>query len=158
MDVTLREVRDDDLDVLFAYGQEPEAVWMAAFTAADPADRVAFDAHWARLRADASVVTLAVVGDDGAVLGHAGVWGRPGEREITYWIGREHWGRGIATAALRALLLIEPDRPLHARAAADNAASIRVLEKCGFVVTGTDWGFANARGAEVDEVVLALRR
>jgi RimJ/RimL family protein N-acetyltransferase len=50
-----------------------------------------------------------------------------------------------------------PVRPLRARAAADNAGSIRVLEKCGFVVTGRDRGFANARGEETDEVLLTLR-
>jgi RimJ/RimL family protein N-acetyltransferase len=31
-----------------------------------------------------------------------------------------------------------------------------VLEKCGFVVTGRERGFANARGEEIDEVVLIL--
>ena len=47
-------------------------------------------------------------------------------------------------------------RPLYARAAADNAGSLRVLQKCGFRVTARAQGFANARGEEIDEFVLTL--
>lgn len=156
MDVTLREVRDTDLAVFYGQTTDPEGIRMAAFTTEDPADRARFDAHWARLRHDPEVVTLAVVGADGEVLGSIGVFGPPGEREVTYWIGREYWGRGAATAALRAVLAAVPDRPLHARVAADNTGSLRVLATCGFTVTGHDRGYANARGAEIDEVLLTL--
>ncbi len=76
---------------------------------------------------------------------------------MTYWIGREHWGTGIATRALAAFLAVQPVRPIRARAAKDNVASLRVLEKCGFQVTGEERGFANARGAEIAELVLELR-
>ncbi|WP_435137028.1 GNAT family N-acetyltransferase [Actinacidiphila sp. bgisy144] len=156
MDVVLRAMEDGDLPVFFAQMADPEAVWMAAFTAQDPADRGRFEEHWARVRADPQAVQRTVAAADGRVLGHVAVFGPPQEREVTYWIGREHWGRGAATAALRALLAEVPDRPLHARAAADNAGSVRVLEKCGFAVTGTDRGNANARGEEIDEVLLVL--
>ena len=156
MDVTLREVRDGDLPAFFAQMNDPEGVRMAAFTAKDPSDRAAFDAHWERNRDDPAVVMRTVVGEDGEVLGHVAVFGPPEEREVTYWIGRAYWDRGTATAALRALLGVVPDRPLHARAAADNAGSLRVLEKCGFAPTRTERGFANARGEEIDEVVLTL--
>jgi RimJ/RimL family protein N-acetyltransferase len=156
MDVALRELRDDDLPIFYSYMADPDAVRMAAFTAKDPSDRAAFEAHWARIRQDPSIVARTVVGAGGEVVGQTAVYGPPDEREVTYWIGREYWGRGAATAALRALLDAVPDRPLRARAAADNAGSLRVLEKCGFVVTGTDRGFANARGEEIDEVVLTL--
>ena len=155
MHVLLREVTDDDLPVFYRYSTEPDGIRMAAFTAEDPADRARFDAHWARLRHDPSVLVLTVVGD-GDVVGNVGVFGLPGEREITYWIGQAYWGRGVATAAVRELLGVVPERPLRARAAADNRGSIRVLEKCGFVLTGHERGFANARGGEIDEVVLTL--
>ena len=59
-----------------------------------------------------------------------------GHREVTWWIGREDWGRGIATRALQEFLQLEATRPLYARAASDNAASIRVLTKCGFLIVG----------------------
>ena len=79
-----------------------------------------------------------------------------GEAEISYWIGRGFWGKGIATAALQQFIQELDIRPLHARAAADNLGSIRVLEKCGFTRTGTDRYFANARGEEIEEVIYIL--
>lgn len=85
------------------------------------------------------------------------MYGPPEEREVTYWIGRPYWGRGAASAALRHILGIVPERPLHARAAADNAGSLRVLEKCGFVVTGRNRDFAHGRGEETEEALLILR-
>ncbi|MFE0580021.1 GNAT family N-acetyltransferase [Streptomyces sp. NPDC058874] len=154
-DVSLRPVRPGDLPAFFRHMSDPESHRMAAFTAQDPTDRAHFDAHWRRVLASPQIVSRTVL-VDGAVVGHAAVYGDPGEREVTYFIDRPHWGRGIATAALRALLTEVPERPLLARAAADNVGSVRVLEKCGFKVVGEDRGFANARGAEIDELVLRL--
>lgn len=146
MEVVLRDVRDADLPIFFAQMNDPEGVRMAAFTAKDPSDRALFQAHWARIRQDPAVMARTIVGENDEVVGNAAVFGPPEEREVTYWIGRQYWGRGAATAALRELLAIAPERPLHARAAADNLASIQVLKKCGFEVSGSERGFANARG------------
>ncbi|HEY9440924.1 MAG TPA: GNAT family N-acetyltransferase, partial [Streptomyces sp.] len=118
MRITLREVRDGDLPLFFAFMSDPEATRMAAFTSEDPTDRAAFNAHWARIRASDAVLMRTVLAD-GEVVGNVGVYGSPAEREVTYWIDRAHWGRGLATAALRALLDAVRERPLHARAAAD---------------------------------------
>ncbi|MGW0821188.1 GNAT family N-acetyltransferase [Streptomyces sp. NPDC002845] len=156
MEVVLREVHDSDLPVFFRQMNDPAALRMAAFTAEDPADRAHFDAHWARIRASSDVVVRTVL-VDGDVVGSAAVYGAPEEREVTYWIDRAYWGRGIATAALRALLAQIPERPLYARAAADNTASRRVLRKCGFEETARARGYANARGEEIEEVLLALK-
>jgi RimJ/RimL family protein N-acetyltransferase len=156
MTPTLREVRDGDLPVLYAQTSDPEAVRTAAFTADDPADRARFDAHWARIRTDPDVLLRAVVAADGELLGHTAVYGPPEEREVTYWIGRAHWGRGVATAALRALLAEVPERPLHARVAADNHGSLRVLHRCGFTVTERGRYYAPARGEEIEELLLTL--
>lgn len=98
MDVSLRPVRDGDLPLFFAWMADPESVRTAAFTAEDPTDRHAFDAHWSRVLADASVVMRTVLAD-GAVVGNAGVYGPPDSRQVTHWIDRAHWGRGLATAA-----------------------------------------------------------
>ncbi|MFJ2588335.1 GNAT family N-acetyltransferase [Streptomyces sp. NPDC087538] len=155
MRITLREVRADDLPLFFAFMSDPESVRTAAFTSEDPADRHAFDAHWQRMLADGSIVMRTVLAD-GTAIGNAGVYGPPGDRQVTYWIDRALWGRGVATAALSALLDVVPERPLHARAAADNNGSRRVLEKCGFTVTGTDNGYAHARGEETDELLFTL--
>ncbi len=135
---------------------DPEGIQMAAFTAKDPADSAYFQAHWARIRQDPAIIARTVVGKNREIVGHVSVFGPPEEREVTYWIGRQYWGRGAATAALRELLRVAPERPLRARAVADNAGSIQVLKKCGFVVTGSGRGFANARGEEVDEILLTL--
>jgi RimJ/RimL family protein N-acetyltransferase len=155
MRAVLREVRDEDLAVLFEQWADPVAEQMAAFTAPEHMDRDAFERRWSRIRADESTITRAIV-VDGEVAGSIGSWGEAGEREVTYWIGRPYWGKGIATEALKAFLRVDPSRPLHARVAADNVASRRVLEKCGFRVVGTDRGFAGARSAEIEEFVLRL--
>ena len=153
MRCVLREVLDEDLVVLFEQWADPVAAHMAAFTPPDHMDRDAFERRWARLRADDTVLNRAIL-VDGDVVGTIGSWGDPGEREITYWIGRAYWGRGIATAALRTFLTVERSRPLHARIAHDNVGSRRVLEKCGFRVVATDRGFAEARSGEIEELVL----
>jgi RimJ/RimL family protein N-acetyltransferase len=81
---------------------------------------------------------------------------RGGGLSLESAIGKPYWGKGIATCALSAFLEHNKGRPLYARAAADNAASLRVLEKCGFVRIGTNRDFANARGQEIEEVLLKL--
>ena len=155
MSCMLRELRDDDLPLLFEQWTDPIAVHMAAFTTPDQADWDAFERRWSRLRADESVINRAIV-VDGEVTGTIGSWGDPGEREVTYWIGRSYWGKGIATSALRAFLAVDLSRPFHARIAYDNVASRRVLEKCGFRLIGTERGFAQARATEIEEHVLRL--
>ena len=152
---TLREVTDDDLPVFFEHQTDPAACRMAAFTWKHPLDRAAFDAEWEEIRANDSVTRRAIL-LDGAVVGHVAVFGPPDHRTVTYWIDRRHWGKGIATAALAAMIRGEPARPLHARVAEDNAASLRVLEKCGFIRSGRETFFANARGAEIPEILLRL--
>ncbi|MGW2047568.1 GNAT family N-acetyltransferase [Streptomyces sp. NPDC001858] len=154
--IDLRRVHDSDLPVFYRQQNDPEALRMAAFTPQDPADRDAFDAHWEKIRASSAVLRTILA--DGDVVGSAAVYGEPGEREVTYWVDRAYWGQGIATAALSALVAEVPERPLFARAAADNAGSLRVLEKCGFRATARAAGFANARGAEIEEIVLRLER
>jgi RimJ/RimL family protein N-acetyltransferase len=155
-DVTLRDVQDDDLPLFFEHQQDPQANHMAAFTVKDPSDRQAFHARWHRLRHD-DTVTLRTILFNGQVAGHIALFGPPAEREVTYWIARELWGHGIATQALSQFLRAVPDRPLYARAASDNVASLRVLEKCGFTVSARGRFHANARGEEVDEIISNLK-
>lgn len=123
---------------------------MAAFPSRD---RPAFNAHWAKLLADDTLLKKAVLlGDE--VVGNIGSWTSDGKREVGYWIDRGYWGRGVATAALAAFLRLEPTRPLYAGAAKHNAASLRVLQKCGFTFLSP----ANnePRDAEDTHVLLVL--
>jgi hypothetical protein len=109
----LREVRDEDLAVLFDQWADPVAARMAAFTAPDHMDRDAFERRWSKLRADETVIPRVIV-VDGEVAGTIGSWGNPDDREVTYWIGRSHWGKGIATDALNEFLTVDPSRSTHA--------------------------------------------
>ena len=154
-DIVLRDVTDDDLPIFFEQQLDPDANYMAAFTSRDPSDRDAFMAHWARIRADETIINRTVV-YDGQVAGSVASFEDAGQLEVTYWLGREFWGKGIATRALASLLAYQTTRPIYARAAKDNAASLRVLQKCGFVITGEDKGYANARGQETEEYMLTL--
>jgi RimJ/RimL family protein N-acetyltransferase len=158
-DIVLREVTADDLPSFFEQQRDPDANYMAAFTAKDPADRNAYVARWTRILGDASVIWRTIL-FEGRVAGSVSSYEdaeEGGRREISYWIGKQYWGRGIATRALAAYLeQVVTLRALFARAAKDNAASLRVLEKCGFTIVGEGKGFANARGAEVEEFVLRL--
>jgi RimJ/RimL family protein N-acetyltransferase len=128
---------------------------MVAFTELDPHDEAAFAARWKVLLADDSIVLRTVLVDGevaGIVLRFDG-FGRP---EVGYWYGRRWWGRGVATAALRAFLEEVAERPLFGVVVHDNPASIRVLEKCGFVRVGMDRSFSTVRGVELDQLVLRL--
>jgi RimJ/RimL family protein N-acetyltransferase len=153
--VALRPVEDTDLDALFELMRDPESVRMAAFTAKDPNDREAFDKHVTKLRTSPGITHRAVT-RDGQLVGTVGCWVMDGDTEITYWIDRSVWGQGIATQALTLLLETIPARPVYARAASDNLGSLRVLQKAGFTVIGTEVGFASARDAEIEETVLRL--
>jgi RimJ/RimL family protein N-acetyltransferase len=143
----LREVVEADLAVFYEHQRDPQAAAMAAFP---PRDRDAFMAHWAKTLANDSVLRRTVV-FDGEVAGHIGCWEADGRLIVGYWIGREFWGRGLATRALAELLGMVDARPLHAYVAKGNVASIRVLEKCGFVEIGEQTGDDG-----IEELVLEL--
>jgi RimJ/RimL family protein N-acetyltransferase len=128
---------------------------MAAFISPEGDDRTSFERRWARLRNDASTTKRAVE-IEGRVVGHIASFDLEGHREVTYWIGREELGRGIATRALQEFFQLEATRPFYAHAASDNAASIRVLTKCHFLIVGEGREFAYGRNEETDEVVLRL--
>jgi RimJ/RimL family protein N-acetyltransferase len=155
-DLILRDIVDDDLPTFFVQQLDPDANRMAAFTAKDPSNHDMFTAHWNRIRRDPSVVikTIVVAGE---IAGYVSSYEEDGQPEVTYWLGKAYWGQGIATRALAAFLeTANTTRPIHARVAQDNRASLRVLQKCGFVVKGEAVGFANARGHDVSEYLLTL--
>jgi L-fuculose-phosphate aldolase len=132
--VRLREVAEADLPILFEHQADPEAARLAAFPSRD---REAFLAHWARILADPQVTARTIL-FEGQVAGNIVGFERSGRRLVGYWIGREYWGRGVASRALALFLRQEPTRPLYAHVARHNIASRRVLEKCGFTIEAED--------------------
>jgi RimJ/RimL family protein N-acetyltransferase len=150
--VSLRNVSAADLPVFFAHQADTDAARLAAFK---PRDLEAFMAHWTKLLGDASCYAKAIVLGD-TLVGNIGVFGEPAHREVGYWIGREHWGRGVATAALNEVLRQRAERPLYAHVAKHNPASIRVLEKCGFRLLGDDPEFSIRDGEPVPGLVYCI--
>ncbi|MHA2028317.1 MAG: GNAT family N-acetyltransferase [Candidatus Kariarchaeaceae archaeon] len=153
--VVLREVEQNDLEIFFQHQQDPESQQMAAFIHEDPSDRTAFDAHWKKIMNNEEVVIRTILNNN-EVAGHIAKFVMFNEPELTYWVGKELWGKGIATQGLKQFLEEVQIRPIYARAAKDDTGSVRVLEKCGFKNTGYEKGFANARGDEIEEVVMQL--
>jgi RimJ/RimL family protein N-acetyltransferase len=151
--IALRPVSDDDLNPLFDQMRDPESVWMAAFTPDDPDDKSAFETHMAKVRSLPDINMRAVT-RDGQLVGSIAAFVVDGETEVTYWIDRAAWGRGIASRALLLLMDVVPTRPLHARAASDNVASLRVLQEASFMIIGTENSFAPGRKGHIEETIL----
>ncbi len=154
-DVALRPIDDSDLDALFDQMRDPDSVRMAAFTTKDPNDRTAFETHMSTVRSSPDV-TMRAVTADGRLVGSIASFVIDGDTEITYWIDRPVWGQGVATQAVALFLDAVPVRPLHARVASDNLGSLKVLQKAGFAIIGTETSYANARGTEIEETILRL--
>ena len=156
-ELLLREVVSADLSIFFEQQLDQEANYMAAFTARDPTNQEAFMVHWHKILADEKNIIKTIIFNE-QVAGSVSSYQEEGRPEVTYWLGKEYWGQGIATRALKEFLAHHnPARPIYARTAKDNTGSQRVLEKCGFIKIGEDKGFANARGQEIEELLLELK-
>ena len=152
----LRDGVYDDLPVFFENQLDPEANYMAAFTAKDPTNREAFTAHWHKILANETNIIRTIIFNE-QIVGSVSSYEDEGKPEVTYWLGKEYWGKGIATRALKEFLANHNTiRPIYARVAKDNPGSRRVLEKCGFTIVSESKGFANARGQEIEVLLLEL--
>jgi len=151
MDRVLRDVHDDDIPIFFEQQNDPEAIEMAAFPAREWEP---FVEHWGRIRQDPTLVTKTIVAE-GQVAGNIGSFPRDGRRLVGYWLGREFWGRGLATQAL-AELVEELERPLYAEVSTANIGSIRVLEKCGFKVIEKTVEHDERLGGDIELLVMEL--
>lgn len=151
-DVRLRDVIEADLPIFYEQQLDPQATAMAAFPARarDP-----FMKHWASIMAGGTN-TIKTILCGGRVAGYIGSWDQDDRREIGYWLGREFWGKGIATRAVQATLESIAIRPLFAHVAKGNHASRRVLEKCGFHIAGADRTLTAMPGEPVEEYIFRL--
>jgi RimJ/RimL family protein N-acetyltransferase len=151
-DIRLRNIEPDDLPIFYEQQLDADATRMAAFPARD---RAAFDAHWAtNILGNPTAINRTIV-VDGQIAGNIGSWSQDGVRLVGYWIGKDHWGKGVATRALAIFLRLVTERPIHAHVATHNVGSIRVLEKCGFSVEREASG--EVADDDVTEIVLTLR-
>src|SRR5438874_11959410 len=128
--VVLREVVDSELPIFFEHQRDPEAARLAAFPSRD---HDAFMTHWAKLRREPSNIIRTIV-CDGQVAGNIGSWIAEDKRLIGYWIGRDFWGRGVATAALAALVAEGKEPPPHAFVVEHHLGLIRVVDEFEFVL------------------------
>ena len=154
-EIILRKTTITDLEHFFIFQLDKESNYLAAFTSKDPTDKSAYLEKHTKFLNDRSIHSETVIVDN-VIAGSIAKFEMEGKAEITYWMDRKFWGKGIATKALKDFLLIENARPLFGRVAFDNFASQKVLEKCGFVKIGIDKGFANARQAETEEFIYQL--
>ncbi|AZB27011.1 N-acetyltransferase [Chryseobacterium bernardetii] len=156
-DIKLRPTAVSDLEILFQIQLDEEANYQAAFTSKDSQNKEAYLAKYTRLLSDPAVNNQTIIVDT-VIAGSIAKFVMEGDAEITYWIDKKFWGQGVATKALKDLLMIEKTRPVFGRVAFDNLSSQKVLENCGFIRIGTDKGFANARQTEIEEFIYRLDR
>ena len=127
-----------------------------------PADAKA----WIRMASVEALNQVWAIDVEGFAVGAIGL--KPGEdvhrlgAEIGYWLGEEFWNRGIATEAVNAVTeygfqTLEMVR-IHAEVFAWNTASMRVLEKAGFVKEGVLVKSAIKDRKIIDQVVYARVR
>lgn len=154
MNIQLRKTTVEDLETLFLFQLDEQAIYMAAFTSKDHTDKMAYFEKWTRFLQNNTINSQTIL-YNGHIAGSIGKY-LMGEAEITYWLDRHFWGKGIATKALQQFLTLETTRPINGHVAFDNIASQKVLENGGFVKTGTDQYFANARGKEIEEFIYRL--
>jgi ribosomal-protein-alanine N-acetyltransferase len=153
--ITLTETTADDLHLLFEFQLDEEANYLAAFTAKDISDKVAYLEKYTKHLADPTITMRTIKAND-EIVGSVAKYMMEGDAEITYGIDKKYWRQGIASTALADFLKIELARPIFGRVAFDNYGSQKVLEKCGFIRIGSDKGFANARQAEIEEFIYKL--
>ncbi|HEY4155392.1 MAG TPA: GNAT family N-acetyltransferase [Puia sp.] len=153
--VTLRKTVRSDLDFLFQFQLDEEAGYLAAFMPKNHSDKEAYLEKYTKFLSDPTINMQTVLVDE-TIAGSIAKFIMQGDTEITYWMDKKFWGKGVGTTVLKNFLTIEKERPIFGRVAFDNFGSQKVLEKCGFIKTGTDIGFASARQTEIVEFIYRL--
>ncbi len=155
IEIELRHTNQNDLETLFLFQLDEDANYLAAFTSKNPSDKNAYLEKWTRLLSDEKVNIMTILFEK-KIVGSITKYEMEGDAEITYWVEKKFWNKGIASSALKSFLEIEKTRPLFGRIAFDNLGSIKVLDSCGFSKIGNDKGFANAREKEIEEFIYKL--
>ena len=154
-EIMLSPTKVTELESLFRFQLDEESRLLAAFMPKDPTNKALYLEKYKKLLKEPTV-NMQTLFLENSIIGSISKFEMEGDAEITYWIDRPFWGKGIATTALRKFLGIESLRPIFGRVAFDNIGSRTVLEKNGFVRIGEDTGFANARQKEITEFIYKL--
>ena len=151
----LRPVLASDIDLFFEHHLELRPMPTGA-SAADLASRKAtFVDRWEQMLSDERVLARTILWK-GAVAGYVAYLIQRDKPSISCWLGRDYWGKGLATQGVRGFLDLIEQRPVYARVAFDNLAAMQVLRHTGFAIVGHDSFFSEAHGYEIDEIILAL--
>lgn len=153
--ITLRKTIQEDLESLFLFQTNEEGIHMAAFTPEDPHDKAAYMQKWSAIIENPEIRMQTILLDD-IIVGSVVHFDMFDETNVSYWIDHSHWGKGIATMALKEFIASTAKRPLYARVAFDNFGSQKVLERCGFNPIDKETNFANGRQMDVEEFVYRL--
>ncbi len=148
--VRLRVINEVDVPMLYEWHSDQSSARLAAVPTRTPED---FDRHWADILSNPEVLAR-IIQLDGAAVGYLVSFIRDRRRWLGYWISREHWGCGLASAGVALFLNIETARPIHAAVAKHNRASRRVLEKAGFRVM--EEGIHEVQGERIEELLCVL--
>jgi len=136
--VDLRPLESADLGAVFALQHEKEGALLAGVEG-DFVDEETFRTKMeADILAQTGKATIFALMADGKMAGYIGCFQGPsGIWQLSYWLAQVFWGRGIATAALAQLLKALPPavlgQPIYAAVIDGNVASVRLLEKFGFI-------------------------
>ena len=151
--VRLRPVQPGDLPRRYEMQLDTESNRMVGTI---PRTAEVFDSHWAKVLDDPEVAARAILVGV-ALVGTISCFTRDGQDHVGYWIDRAYWGMGIASRALHLFPREVVKRPLIATAATSNVASLRVLQKCGFIVEQVRLAPGDDRHPECEIAVLLLR-
>lgn len=155
MTIALKKTTLEDLENLFVFQADEEANQVAAFNSEHPKDKKAYMEKWSKIVANPSINMQSIFVAD-KIVGSVIHFDIMDETNISYWIDRAQWGNGIASKAVQQFLTTTDKKTLYGRVAYDNIGSQKVLERNGFVKTGTELGFANGRGKEIEEYIYKL--
>ncbi len=158
----LREFRRGDEPSLVRHANN-RRVWMNVRDSFPYPYRQSDARAWVRLASHDGLNQVFAIDVDGFAVGAIGI--RRGEdvyrmsAELGYWLGEEYWNRGIATEAVIAMCNYAFDllrlHRLHAEVFEWNLASMRVLEKAGFVREGVLRRSAVKDHQVIDQVMFA---
>lgn len=101
--ISLRPTTVKDLEIFFQFQLDKEAIQLAAFAPKNPTDKIAYITKYTKHLEDPTIRSGTImVGKQ--IVGSIAKFVVEDDAEITYWIDRKFWGRGIASAALKEFL------------------------------------------------------